>query len=41
MFAFGVGGMDVALALRGEMPRLRMPAVFGVRLVGVDYCGLG
>src|SRR5262249_14887346 len=34
MFAFGAGGMDVALALMGEPVYLRMPAVFGVKLEG-------
>jgi aconitate hydratase len=34
MFAFGAGGMDVALALSGEPARVRMPAVFGVKLSG-------
>jgi aconitate hydratase len=34
MFAFGAGGMDVALALMGEPARLRMPAVMGVKLTG-------
>jgi aconitate hydratase len=34
MFAFGAGGMDVALALMGEPTRLRMPAVMGVKLSG-------
>jgi aconitate hydratase len=34
MFAFGAGGMDVALALMGEPVYLRMPAVFGVKLKG-------
>jgi aconitate hydratase len=34
MFAFGAGGMDVALALMGEPTRLRMPAVMGVKLTG-------
>ena len=34
MFAFGAGGIDVALALAGEPAYLRMPAVFGVRLTG-------
>jgi aconitate hydratase len=34
MFAFGAGGMDVALALGGEPARVRMPAVFGVKLSG-------
>lgn len=34
MFAFGAGGMDVALALMGDPTRLRMPAVMGVKLSG-------
>jgi aconitate hydratase len=34
MFAFGAGGMDVALALMGEPARLRMPAVIGIKLTG-------
>jgi len=34
MFAFGAGGIDVALALMGEPVYLRMPAVFGVKLKG-------
>jgi aconitate hydratase len=34
MFAFGAGGMDVAMALSGEPAYLRMPAVFGVELRG-------
>ena len=34
MFAFGAGGMDVALALMGEPAYLRMPAVMGVKLTG-------
>jgi aconitate hydratase len=34
MFAFGAGGIDVALALAGEPACLRMPAVFGVKLTG-------
>ena len=34
MFAFGAGGIDVALALAGEPAHLRMPAVFGVKLTG-------
>jgi predicted aconitate hydratase len=34
MLAFGAGGIDVALALAGEPARLRMPAVFGVKLTG-------
>lgn len=29
MFAFGAGGMEVALALSGEPARVRMPAVLG------------
>lgn len=32
MFAFGAGGIDVALALTGEPAYLAMPAVFGVKL---------
>ena len=35
MFAFGAGGMDVALALSGEPAHFSMPAVFGVKLTGV------
>lgn len=34
MFAFGAGGIDVALALAGEPAHLRMPAVFGIKLTG-------
>ncbi len=34
MFAFGAGGIDVALALIGEPVHLRMPEVWGVRLKG-------
>jgi aconitate hydratase len=34
MFAFGAGGMDVALALSGEPAHVRMPAVLGVKLSG-------
>src|SRR5258708_7074226 len=34
MFAFGAGGMDVALALMGEPALLRMPEVLGVELTG-------
>jgi aconitate hydratase len=34
MFAFGAGGMDVALALMGEPTRMRTPAVMGVKLSG-------
>jgi aconitate hydratase len=34
MFAFGAGGIDVALALTGEPAYLSMPAVFGIRLTG-------
>lgn len=34
MLAIGAGGLEVALALAGEPYRLRMPEVWGVRLVG-------
>jgi aconitate hydratase len=34
MFAFGAGGIDVALALMGEPVHLRMPEVWGIRLKG-------
>src|SRR5271157_2001008 len=34
MFAFGAGGIDVALALAGAPAHLQMPAVFGVKLTG-------
>jgi aconitate hydratase len=34
MFAFGAGGIDVAMALSGEPAHLPMPAVFGVKLMG-------
>jgi len=34
MLAFGAGGLEVALALAGEPLHLRMPRVWGVRLVG-------
>jgi aconitate hydratase len=34
MLALGAGGLDVALAMAGEPYRLRMPAVWGVRLEG-------
>jgi aconitate hydratase len=32
MFAFGAGGIDVAMVLSGEPAHLSMPAVFGIRL---------
>lgn len=34
MLAIGAGGLDVALAMAGEPYRLRMPEVWGIRLVG-------
>ncbi|MFN2557106.1 MAG: aconitate hydratase [Nitriliruptorales bacterium] len=34
MLAIGAGGIDVALAMAGEPLRIRMPDVWGVRLVG-------
>jgi predicted aconitate hydratase len=34
MLAIGVGGLDVAMAMAGEPLYLRMPEIFGVRLVG-------
>ena len=34
MLAFGAGGMEVALAMAGEPLHLRMPKIWGVRLVG-------
>jgi predicted aconitate hydratase len=34
MLAFGAGGVEVALAMAGEPLYLRMPQVWGVRLVG-------
>lgn len=34
MLAMGAGGLDVALAMAGEPYHLRMPEIWGVRLVG-------
>jgi aconitate hydratase len=34
MLAMGAGGLDVALAMAGEPYHLKMPAVWGIRLVG-------
>lgn len=34
MLAIGAGGLEVALAMAGEPFRLRMPKIWGVRLVG-------
>lgn len=34
MLAIGTGGLEVALAMAGEPFRLRMPKIWGVRLVG-------
>ncbi|MGH3825436.1 MAG: aconitate hydratase [Pseudonocardiaceae bacterium] len=34
MLAIGVGGLEVALAIAGQPLHLRMPAIWGVRLVG-------
>jgi aconitate hydratase len=34
MFAVGSGGLDVALAMAGEPLRIKMPRIWGVRLVG-------
>jgi aconitate hydratase len=34
MFAFGAGGLDVALALSGEPAQLVMPQIWGVKLTG-------
>jgi aconitate hydratase len=34
MLAMGAGGLDVALAMAGEPLHLRMPAIWGVELVG-------
>ena len=34
MLAFGAGGLEVALAMAGEPLHLRMPQIWGVRLVG-------
>ncbi|MDQ2881598.1 MAG: aconitate hydratase [Actinomycetota bacterium] len=35
MLAIGVGGLEVALAIAGQPLYVRMPAIWGVRLVGV------
>lgn len=35
MLAIGAGGLEVALAMAGEPFRLRMPTIWGVKLVGV------
>lgn len=37
----GTGGLDVALAMLGAPFRTKMPAVWGVRLTGRLYAGLG
>jgi aconitate hydratase len=34
MLAIGAGGLDVALAMTGRPFRLRMPSIWGIRLVG-------
>ncbi|MBW3662957.1 MAG: aconitate hydratase [Actinobacteria bacterium] len=34
MFAVGSGGLDVALAMAGEPLRIKMPRIWGVRLIG-------
>src|SRR4051795_5626143 len=34
MMAFGAGGIEVALAMAGELLHLRMPQIWGVRLAG-------